>query len=131
VQKPYDKISNHKAVLIGTHTNAYIHCWAAERRLFQMSIYRRGLASRTSLNGSSTLPNLGLNIPAFSLGLRYGPLKNPTLVKQTPDATVRKNALHLFTTLGSKQFPWIEGSRYLVNTLQVEWSRQFLYERTV
>ncbi|HUQ97546.1 MAG TPA: acyloxyacyl hydrolase, partial [Chitinophagaceae bacterium] len=73
IQKPYDKITNHKNVLIGTHGNAYINfLWQTEALLFSNLHVNAGLSFSHFSNGSSTLPNLGLNIPALAFGLRYG-----------------------------------------------------------
>lgn len=126
IQKPYDKITNHKAVLIGTHVNGYFNVlWQAELRLFSNVHAAAGLSFSHFSNGSSTLPNLGLNIPALSLGLRCEIGEASQRPKLARDSFIQRNALSLFTSLGLKQFPWIESKRYLVNTLQLEWSRQF------
>lgn len=126
VQKPYNKITNHKAVLIGTHMNAYINfLWQADVRLFSNVHVNAGVSFSHFSNGSSTLPNLGLNIPTLSVGLRYGVSKKGVPVKQTPDSLHKKSLITLFTTVGVKQFPWIESKRHVTNTVQAEWSRKF------
>lgn len=124
VQKPYDKISNHKNVLIGTHLNAYINfLWQAELTLFSNLHAGAGLGFSHFSNGSSTLPNLGLNIPSLTVGLRYD-LKHTPIVPRKPARPLsKKTAVTMLTSLGIKQAPWIEGKRFLVNTAQVEWSR--------
>src|SRR5215218_734574 len=44
IQKPYDKITNHKNVLVGTHGNAYINfLWQNEVRLFSNLHINAGL----------------------------------------------------------------------------------------
>lgn len=124
VQKPYDKITNHKQVLIGTHANAYINfLWDTEIRLFSNLHISAGISFTHLSNGSSTLPNLGLNIPALSIGLRYSVGENNILKRPRQDTLIKKKILLLFTSVGLKQAPWIEGKRYVVNTLQIEWSR--------
>lgn len=126
IEKPYNKRTNHKAVLIGTHGNAYINfLWQAEVKLFSNLHAAAGLSFSHFSNGSSTLPNLGLNIPSLSLGLRYQPDKTIPIPNLKPDSLVKKSSLSVFTTVGLKQFPWIESGRYLVNTLQLEWNRVF------
>lgn len=124
VQKPYDKITNHKATLIGTHLNAYINfLWEAEALLFSNTHAAAGFSFSHLSNGSSTLPNLGLNIPAVFIGLRHQLGAAVLEKKAQPDTVLKKSTIVLFTTAGIKQFPWIEGKRYLVNTVQAEWSR--------
>jgi hypothetical protein len=126
IQKPYDKITNHKNTLIGTHGNAYINfLWQADVRLFSKLHATAGISFSHFSNGSSTLPNLGLNIPALALGLRYVPSETYLRVKRANDSLTKKSCITLFTTAGLKQFPWIESRRYVVNTLQAEWSRPF------
>lgn len=124
IQKPYDKHTNHKATLIGTHLNACINfLWQAEVKLFSKAHAAAGFSFTHFSNGSSTLPNLGLNIPAVFAGVRYQ-LSEPLPVRKSQrDTLIKKNAISIYTTAGLKQFPWIEGKRYLVNTLQLEWSR--------
>ena len=126
VEKPYNKISNHKSVLIGNYGNAYIHfLWQNEVRLFSNIHATAGLGFSHFSNGSSTLPNLGLNIPALSIGLRYSGTHDQPIIKRKLDSLDKKSSLSLFTAVGLKQFPWIESQRYLVNTVQFEWARRF------
>jgi hypothetical protein len=126
IEKPYRKISNHKNVLIGTYGNAYIHfLWQNEVRLFSNIHATAGLSFSHFSNGSSTLPNLGLNIPALTIGLRYSGTPGETIPKKRLDSLIKKRTLTVFTTAGWKQFPWIESQRYLVNTVQLEWARRF------
>jgi hypothetical protein len=67
-----------------------------------------------------------LNIPALSIGLRYAANNQPdSLATQQKLPVAKKSSITVFTTVGVKQYPWIESKRYLVNTVQAEWSRQF------
>jgi len=126
IQKPYDKITNHKAVLIGTHGNAYLNfVWQNQIQLFSNIHITAGLNFSHFSNGSSTLPNLGLNIPALSVGVIYSAKAPTQLVKLRPDSLFKKASFLIYTTAGLKQFPWIESKRYVVNTAQAEWNRRF------
>lgn len=125
IQKPYDKTDNHKNVLIGSRFNAYISfLWKNEFRLAPGIYANAGLGFSHFSNGSSTLPNLGLNIPSFSAGLRYGGGTGvpPTAQRDSFNSRV---SVSLYASAGLKQFPWIEGRRYLVNTVLAEAGRQF------
>lgn len=125
VQKIYDKTTNHKEVLIGTHLNAYIGLlWQAELQTFSNTHINLGLGFSHLSNGSTTLPNLGLNIPMLAIGLRYG-FNDSTRHKQTASVTDTRFRFSMYTSLGIKQFPWIESKRYVVNMLQGEASRRF------
>lgn len=124
VQKPYNRLTNHKQVLIGSHTNAYINfLWENEIKLFSNLHINAAISFSHLSNGSSTLPNLGLNIPSLSIGLRYNIVKDSILQKWKQDTAIKYNALAVYTSLGLKQAPWIGSKRYVVNTLQLEWSR--------
>lgn len=125
VQKPYDKITNHKQVLIGTHLNAYLNfLWQAEVQTFSNVHMTVGVGFSHFSNGSTTLPNLGLNIPSLSIGLRYG-LHDSVQQKQAAPPFIKRTAFSLYTSVGIKQYPWIESTRYAVNVVQGEWSRRF------
>lgn len=125
VQKTYDKLSNPKAVLIGTHANAYLNVlWQAEVQTFSNTHVAVGLGFSHFSNGSTTLPNLGLNIPVLSVGLRYG-IDDTAKHRRTPAPFDARFHFSLFTALGLKQFPWIESRRYAVNAWQAECSQQF------
>jgi len=120
IEKPYDKVANHKNVLIGTAINGYINAhWQNEIAISNKVFLNAGLSFSHLSNGASTLPNLGLNIPALSLGLRYQ--ANPTengLFKS--DSSSRRWAVNGYTSVGVKQVPWIGSERYVVNVANVE-----------
>lgn len=121
IEKPYNKVTNHKNVLIGTAINGYVNVlWQNEIAVNHKILLNAGISFSHLSNGASTLPNLGLNIPALSIGLRYK--VNPT------EYTVLKKREHLsqawtanaYTSIGVKQVPWIGSDRYLVNVANVE-----------
>ncbi|RYY29994.1 MAG: hypothetical protein EOO04_05875 [Chitinophagaceae bacterium] len=73
VEKIYDKNTNYKNLMIGSHLNATISLrvqreWEIMRKL-SVNV---GINFTHLSNGAIRLPNLGLNIPAISAGLRYG-----------------------------------------------------------
>ena len=125
VEKPYDKNTNHKNVLLGTALNAYLNfTWQNEFKLLPHIYMNFGLSFSHLSNGSSNLPNLGLNVPAFSLGFRYGPENEYVNSHAQKDSLSKKLVLNLFTTVGIKQHPWVGSSRYLVNVISAEAMKQ-------
>jgi hypothetical protein len=124
VEKPYNKVSNHKNTMIGTPFNGYINfLWQNEWEITPNTFINGSLSFSHLSNGSTTLPNLGLNIPAISLGFRYGasyPAKPVLLAK---DSSGKKWSVQLFTSAGIKQLPWIGSKRYLVNVFNAETKR--------
>jgi hypothetical protein len=128
VQHPYDKISNHKNVLIGSAFNAYINfLWKNELQLTPLLAVNAGLSFSHLSNGGSTLPNLGLNIPAFSVGLKYGAGSKEKIKDKNLPTYNKKWSYQLLAAAGIKQAPWVESSRYLINTFNAEVSRRFSY----
>lgn len=127
VQKPYDKANNHKNVLIGSHLNGYMgFLWQNEIKVTGRLYVNAGFSFSHLSNGGSTLPNLGLNMPAATVGLRYGSAEKMSNEK-TPRFQKTKLQYALYASGGVKQAPWVESSRYLVNTFSAEGSKQFGY----
>jgi hypothetical protein len=125
VEKPYNKNTNHKNVLLGTALNAYLNfIWQNEFNISKSTFLNIGFSFSHLSNGSTSLPNLGLNIPAVSLGFRYQ--QNNTQVKPRVinDSFQRKNVFNIYTSVGIKQHPWIGSRRYVVNVLSAEMTRQ-------
>ena len=131
VQKPYNKNTNHKNVLLGSPVNGFVSfLWQNELKLAPQLFVNAGFSFSHLSNGGSTLPNLGLNIPAVSVGIRYGADNAPTTTtveKRKAD----KIKYTLFASGGIKQAPWVESSRYLVNTISAEGSKQLGYSSKV
>ena len=121
IDKPYDKDINHKNVLLGTALNAYLNfIWQNEFKILPKAYINLGLSFSHLSNGSSTLPNLGLNIPAVSIGLRYAYndlAVTPHIVKES---FVKKRSFALYASMGIKQHPWIGSKRYAVDILSGE-----------
>jgi hypothetical protein len=125
IENPYNKVTNHKNVIIGTAINGYVNgLWQNEWKLTSKMYLNAGLSFSHLSNGSSTLPNLGLNIPAFSFGLRYGSLaKRDEIIKQDKPLT-KKWKWQAYSSVGVKQTPWIESKRYLINIINTELTKK-------
>jgi hypothetical protein len=127
VQKPFDKVTNTKNLLIGTTLNGCINMlieqeWQVYKRLY----FNAGFSFTHLSNGSITLPNLGLNIPALSVGLRYALQPTaPVTVKKEWQPIVKKWHYYAYTYAAGKQSYPIESPVYLVNTVVVEAVKDF------
>lgn len=131
VQHPYDKISNHKNVLIGSHLNGYIgFLWQNEFRILPRLYANAGLSFTHFSNGGSTLPNLGLNVPAITVGLRYGAAEVAT-TKTFKNPFKKSLQYRAWLGTGVKQAPWVESKRYLIKTAAGELSKQLGYSSAV
>jgi hypothetical protein len=125
IEKPYNKNTNHKNVLLGTALNAYLNfIWQNEFKLTPKTFFNLGLSFSHLSNGSSTLPNLGLNIPAVSIGVRYAYNDEASPSRILKDSFQKKISYNLYASAGIKQHPWIGSKRYLVNVLSAEITKQ-------
>ena len=125
IEKPYNKNTNHKNVLLGTALNAYLNfIWQNEFKLTPKTFFNLGLSFSHLSNGSSTLPNLGLNIPAVSIGVRYAYNDEASPPRILKDSFQKKISYNLYASAGIKQHPWIGSKRYLVNVLSAEITKQ-------
>lgn len=131
VAKPFNIYTNPKNTLIGTKLNAFINIELQnEIRLSDKLYLYAGLGFMHLSNGGTTLPNLGLNTPFVSTGIRYAfekPVMNKT---KKPDEFTKKTEYKLYTTMGVKQSPWIGGNYYAINILQAEVARRVARTRS-
>ena len=129
IEKPYNKNTNHKNVLLGTSVNAYLNfIWQNEFKVFPKTYLNLGLSFSHLSNGSNTLPNLGLNIPAVSIGMRYAYDDLPATIHRVKDSFTKKTSLSLYSSIGIKQHPWVGSQRYVVNMLSAEITKQRSYK---
>lgn len=125
IEKPYDKITNHKNVLIGSPINGYINAfWQNEWGIAPNTFLNAGVSFSHLSNGSSSLPNLGLNIPAVSAGVRYGGTLSPKELQTMLNPAAKKWAINAYTSLGIKQKPWVGSKRYIINVVSTEISKR-------
>jgi hypothetical protein len=120
ISKPFDINTNPKNTLIGTRLNAFINLGLQnEIRLSKHFFLTGGLSFLHLSNGGTTLPNLGLNTPCFSVGARYA-FAEPVKQERTPEQFIKKMEYYVYTSVGLKQAPWTGGNHYLINNIQLE-----------
>jgi len=121
ISKPFDINSNPKNTLIGTRLNAFINLgFQNELRLSKHVFLNAGLNFLHLSNGGTTLPNLGINTPSITAGLRYAFNKPDTSDIVSLAHYYKKFIFKIFTSVSLKQAPWIGGNYYLINVLQPE-----------
>lgn len=70
--RSFDRLENHKNIAIGSKLNALVDFRLNSNfRLSQHLRMEIGLGLIHASNGSSVVPNLGINMPTFNLGLTY------------------------------------------------------------
>ena len=127
VKKPFDIHTNPKNTLIGTKLNAYILMMLQnEIQLSSRIFLNAGISFMHVSNGGTSLPNLGLNTPGITAGIRYSFIKQSLDPgKEIRDSFSKKINYRLSASLGLKQAPWIGSRHYLINVLQAEATRRF------
>lgn len=117
--KHFDRIENHKDIAIGSHLNGLINL--GFDRHFVLSkklLLETGIFLTHASNGSSKVPNLGINMPTINLGLTYD-LSDRSKPRNTdPQSPVeRKFHLALVGTAGFTEIEPVEGPKYLITEL--------------
>ena len=121
VEKPFNVHANYKNLVISTHLNSCISMLAeAEARLTQHWLLSGGISFTHISNGLWQVPNLGLNIPALCLGLRYR-LAEPAVYHKLPTPpAAKKMHWQVFFSGAIKQGEWLQSPHYFVSTLSTE-----------
>ncbi|MER3463492.1 MAG: hypothetical protein C4329_02820 [Chitinophagaceae bacterium] len=125
IEKPYDTESNHKNVVLGSKVNAFINfTWQHQFRISKAFYANAGLSLTHLSNGGAQLPNLGLNIPGITAGVRY--VIDETKVDYTKTYLSFDKKIHLQMGLsaGFKQTPWIGSKTYLAKIITIEGDKQ-------
>jgi len=125
VQKPYDKETNPENLLLSQKVNTHANLsWQNELRLSSHHFINAGVSFYHVSNAKTSLPNLGINIPAVSVGYRYafnGETKKPVLRNDSLD---KKIFYRVFLSAGIKQMQVPDSSYYLVKMLSAEVAKQ-------
>ncbi|RYY95408.1 MAG: hypothetical protein EOO11_15915, partial [Chitinophagaceae bacterium] len=125
ISRPFDPVANHKNTLLGSHLNAALQAGAyGTLRLGKHWSWNAGVSFLHLSNGTSSLPNLGLNIPALTTGLsyRYAVAAHPTRPRAD---TGRRSHFELWASAGRKQWPIVSSPRRWVGVVGLEWQRRF------
>ncbi len=121
ITKPYDLNKNPKNTLIGTHLNAFLQASLQNEFIISKHLaVDAGISLVHLSNGSTTLPNLGLNMPLISAGMRYTPSKEYINKRKLHDTSFYGINFSIGTSVSVKQAPWVGGKHYLINTLHGE-----------
>jgi len=126
VEKPYNIYTNPKNTIIGTRLNAFINlALQNEIRISAKLYFNAGLAFTHLSNGGTTLPNLGLNTPSLTAGIRYALTKDDIALKKPVDSFAAKLTWRLSLTAGEKQIGLVGGPFNTIIVLQPGISKRF------
>jgi hypothetical protein len=121
VQKVFNAGTNYENFVIGSHLNACINLMlSSEIRLLPRASLDLGVSFTHISNGGIALPNLGLNVPALTAGLRYDLFPRQTRIKRTLAPVKKKTSLYLYSFVAGKQSLPLKSAVYLVNVFNLE-----------
>ena len=111
VSKPFDRVENYKNTAIGSTFNAYVSVLFETRyRIAKRMWLTSGLGFNHWSNSSVAVPNLGINVPTFTLGMQayFGDL-SLKLEKQEVEELPREFEFILFGAAGVREIHPADG----------------------
>ncbi|OFX21804.1 MAG: hypothetical protein A2033_05825 [Bacteroidetes bacterium GWA2_31_9] len=131
LDKPYDNSENYYNVSIGSGINFYFNfSFDLKVRLFK----RLDLVNRISFkhfsNGAFKVPNQGINVISYNLGLRYSLIKNKSEFKRIDlQKFIKKNEIYAIVSGGTKEIQPPEIKNYPTASLSINLTRQISRQR--
>lgn len=111
ISRKFNRTENHKNIMIGSKINAIISFGTeAEYKLTDRVVTSAGFSFTHFSNGTFSVPNLGINMPSFTLGLSYyiGGLNRE--LKQDSARLPKKNYEITFVAAGGLKSVYPSGS---------------------
>ncbi len=133
ITNPFNRITNHKNVVIGSHLNGFVNfrlnCTTPISTSWKLN-YGVGLSHAS--NGSIKTPNLGLNMATINLGLAYiFGNKTITLKKDSIAPKKREWQTSVIGVVGMKEMEHPGGSKYFAFGLQGNFYRVLNYKNKI
>ncbi len=129
---PFDETINPSNILIGSYRNCYIHVGYNLNFNFNNKFAAYGsVGFKHFSNGAVKLPNKGINLIPFGLGVKYR-FSDQSLPKpEVPLETfIRHNQWNVMMAAGYKNYE-LRGSSYFKSTLGFNYLRQMSYKYRV
>jgi hypothetical protein len=126
---PFDELHNPANVLIGSYRNAYVYLGYNIKYHFNNRWAAFGsVGFKHFSNGAVQLPNKGINLVPFALGVKYN-LADMTLEQPTVPINpfIRHNHWNIMFGAGSKNYKH-GGANYFKSTLGFNYLRQINYK---
>lgn len=123
--KRFDIETNPKNIAIGSHVNAFVQFrWLWHLNITQKMRLEPGVTFSHASNGRFQVPNLGLNVLVFNLGLTYK-IKNEPINKTPKDSSYStwpsKHELLVWDAIGWNEHEPPGGPKYFANTFAVNY----------
>ncbi|HLZ16089.1 MAG TPA: acyloxyacyl hydrolase [Cyclobacteriaceae bacterium] len=126
VEKIFDHVNNYQNMVIGSHLNACLNILFSSRiRILPRTDLDLGISFTHISNGSFKLPNMGLNIPALSAGIRYDLHSDQVKIRRSFPPVKKKINYYFYASIAGKQSLPLGSARYLVNIFNLEALRDF------
>lgn len=126
IEKPFNRETNFKNIVIGSKYNALINfnsVWTT--KLSEELGLSGGISIVHFSNGSFARPNLGLNVFSLNVGVAYNFGKDKEILAQAIEPREKKwEKLIVFNT-GIKEIPPVEGPKYMVYTTSFNLKKPF------
>jgi hypothetical protein len=126
---PFNEQLNPANVLIGSSRNCYLHLGYNINYHFNNQWTSFGsVGFKHFSNGAVTLPNKGLNLVPFAIGVRYKLTDKKLEKPEDPkDSFIRHNQWNIMFGAGSKNYKH-DGENYFKSTLGFNYLRQMSYK---
>lgn len=128
IEKPFNRLTNHTNLALGTKFNAYINIGQDLKiKLNNRSTFTFGIHLHHQSNGAYKVPNLGINIVTIATGYTYYFNALPKKINIIKDTTKYKHNNQLVLTAGGfvKEIYPISGSKYPVFVVSINGFRRF------
>jgi len=117
IEKPFDRVTNYKNIVIGSKYNALIYAnmlWSV--KLGKSISTSSGISLIHFSNGSFERPNLGINVFSLNTGLSYHFGKSQKYVSTNIDDRKQEWTKKVMVGFGLKEIPPVDGSKYFVSS---------------
>ena len=126
ISQPFDLDDNYFNIAIGSHTNVYLNFgMEAQIALWKNTDMFLGADLTHVSNGGIKKPNLGLNLPAINMGIKYSinPPENRNVPFQLKKDYQKKTAVFVVGSFGWKEIQPPGGDTYLTSSLWIDAGR--------
>lgn len=126
---PYDSLNNQHNIFISTNKNCYVHFkFLANYQISDHWSLNASVGFKHASNGAIKLPNAGINLLPYNVGLSYKiGNENLEVEKIEPPAYTPHNLWNFKIATGTKNFE-IGDPNYFKATLGANYLRQFSYK---
>ncbi len=132
IEKPFDRLENHKNVAIGTHINClisfglYAHAFVNKRTQIVT-----GLEFTHMSNGGFKVPNLGVNIPTLNIGISQFLGEKQALYPKRTLAKPRSTVINILIAGGIKEIVPPGGKKHGALSLTATYSKSLSLKSSI